>query len=94
MNQDTFVNRHIGPRKEDLNDMLSAIGADSLEDLISKTIPSSIRLKEELDLPHAMTEVEYAAHIQSIGKKNRLYKSYIGLGYYDTVVPNVIKRNV
>ncbi|MFT4595571.1 MAG: glycine dehydrogenase, partial [Bacteroidia bacterium] len=94
MNQDTFANRHIGPRGEDLKDMLSEIGANSMEELIAKTIPASIRLKEELNLADAMTEVEYAAHIQSIGKKNRLYKTYIGLGYYDTVVPNVVKRNV
>ena len=94
MNQDKFVNRHIGPREEDLQEMLSTIGVDSLEELISKTVPASIRLKEELDIPEAMTEVEYAAHIKSIGEKNKLYKSYIGLGYYDTVVPNVVKRNV
>ncbi len=94
MKQDTFVNRHVGPRESDLQDMLSTIGVGSLEDLISKTIPASIRMKKDLDLPEAMTEVEYSNHIQSIGKKNKLYRSYIGLGYYDTVVPNVIKRNV
>lgn len=94
MNQDTFVNRHIGPREEDLQEMLSTIGVESLDELINKTVPASIRMKEELDILEAMTEVEYAAHIKAIGAKNKLYKSYIGLGYYDTVVPNVIKRNV
>ena len=94
MKQDTFVNRHIGPRESDLSEMLSTIGVDSMEDLIGKTIPASIRMKDDLDLPLAMTEVEFATHIQAIGKKNKLYSSYIGLGYYNTVVPNVVKRNV
>lgn len=94
MKQDIFVDRHIGPREADLKEMLSTIGVASLEDLIGKTIPESIRMKRELDLPPAMTEVEYAEHIKSIGAKNKLYRSYIGLGYYDTIVPNVIKRNV
>ncbi len=94
MNQDIFVNRHIGPRETDLEQMLAAIGVASIEELISKTVPASIRMKKELDLPAAMTEVEYAGHIRAIGAKNKLYQSYIGLGYYGTVVPNVIKRNV
>lgn len=94
MKQDVFVNRHIGPRDEDVPQMLKQIGAESIEDLIAKTIPASIRMKHELDLPDAMTELEYSAHIQSIGAKNKLFRSYIGLGYYDTVVPNVVKRNV
>jgi len=94
MNKDTFVNRHIGTREEDLQEMLLTIGVGSLEELISKTVPASIRMNKELDLPEAMTEVEYAEHIKAIGAKNKLYKTYIGLGYYDTVVPNVIKRNV
>ncbi|MCF8461999.1 MAG: aminomethyl-transferring glycine dehydrogenase [Flavobacteriales bacterium] len=94
MNQDTFVNRHIGTRAEDLQEMLATIGVASLEELISKTVPASIRMNRELDLPEAMTEVEYAEHIKAIGAKNKLYKTYIGLGYYDTVVPNVIKRNI
>ncbi|MBI1287455.1 MAG: aminomethyl-transferring glycine dehydrogenase [Flavobacteriales bacterium] len=94
MKQDTFVNRHIGPREEDVNAMLATIGVASLDELIEKTIPASIRMNRELDLPPAMTEVEYAEHVQAIGDKNKLYRSYIGLGYYDCVVPNVIKRNV
>ncbi|TNF29959.1 MAG: glycine dehydrogenase (aminomethyl-transferring), partial [Bacteroidetes bacterium] len=94
MNQDTFADRHIGPRTKDLNEMLATIGVASLDELIEKTVPASIRMNRELDLPSAMTEVEYATHIQAIGEKNKLYRSYIGLGYYDCVVPNVIKRNV
>lgn len=94
MKEDIFVDRHIGPRETDVAPMLKTIGVESIEDLISKTIPSSIRMKGELDLPGAMTEVEYADHIRTIGQKNKQYKSYIGLGYYDCVVPNAIKRNV
>ncbi|MFM1876457.1 MAG: hypothetical protein RL266_2194 [Bacteroidota bacterium] len=94
MKQDIFVDRHIGPREADLSEMLSIIGVSSLDELIGKTIPDSIRMKRELELPPAMTEVEYAEHIKSIGAKNKLFRSYIGLGYYDTIVPNVIKRNV
>lgn len=94
MNQDVFANRHIGPREEDLQEMLATIGVASLDELIDRTVPASIRMQGELAVADALTEVEYAAHIQAIGAKNKLYKSYIGLGYYDTVVPNVIKRNV
>lgn len=94
MKQDIFVNRHIGPREQDLKEMLATVGVASLDELIEKTIPASIRMKADLDLPPAMTEVEYSEHIHAIGKKNKLYRTYIGLGYYDTVVPNVIKRNV
>jgi len=94
MQQDIFANRHIGPRDNDLAPMLKTIGVKSVEQLIEKTVPSSIRMQNELDLPRALTEVEFAAHIETIGKKNRLYNSYIGLGYYNCVVPNVVRRNV
>ncbi|MCB9186030.1 MAG: aminomethyl-transferring glycine dehydrogenase [Flavobacteriales bacterium] len=94
MNQDIFVDRHIGPREADIPEMLSTIGVSSIEELIAKTIPASIRMKKDLDLPSAMTEVEYADHIRAIADKNKVFRSYIGLGYYDCVVPNVIKRNV
>ncbi len=94
MKQDVFVDRHIGPRNEDISEMLSAIGVGSIDELVGMTIPASIRMQKDLDLPSGMTEVEYAEHIQSIGQKNKLFRSYIGLGYYDCVVPNVVKRNV
>lgn len=94
MKQDVFVDRHIGPRNGDISEMLATIGVSSIEELISMTIPASIRMQKDLELPPAMTEVEYAEHIQSIGAKNKLFRSYIGLGYYDCVVPNVVKRNV
>jgi glycine dehydrogenase len=94
MQQDRFVDRHIGPRQKDIDTMLATIGMSSIEELIAKTIPASIRLKKDLDLPEAMTEAEFAAHIREVGAKNKLYRSYIGLGYYDCIVPNVVKRNV
>ncbi|MCF8257386.1 MAG: aminomethyl-transferring glycine dehydrogenase [Flavobacteriales bacterium] len=94
MQQDRFVDRHIGPRQKDIDNMLATIGVASIEELIDRTVPASIRLKKELNLPEAMTEAEFAAHIREVGAKNKLYRSYIGLGYYDCVTPNVIKRNV
>lgn len=94
MKQDQFAQRHIGPREEDLPEMLATIGVGSIDELIEKTIPASIRMQKELDLPRAMTEVEYAAHVQSIAAKNKVFRSYIGMGYYDCIVPNVVKRNV
>lgn len=74
--------------------MLQTIGVSSIDELIAQTIPASIRMKKELELTPALTEMEYAEHIQGIAKKNKLFRSYIGLGYYDCIVPNVIKRNV
>jgi glycine dehydrogenase len=89
-----FSDRHNGPNEADQQRMLRAIGADSLEDLISQTIPKSIRLKTPLELDSAMTEAQFLAHASALAKKNKLYKSYIGTGYYDTITPPVILRNV
>jgi glycine dehydrogenase len=94
MNVNNFSERHIGPRPSEVNDMLKAIGMSSMEELISKTIPADIRLKGELNISAAMTEHEYLKHIKSIGAKNKLYKTYIGRGYYGTITPSVILRNV
>jgi glycine dehydrogenase len=91
---DKFSNRHIGPRGKDINDMLSACGASSLEQLIEETIPAKIRLKKELDLAPAMTEFEYLNHIKALSSKNKVFKSHIGLGYNNTITPSVIKRNI
>lgn len=89
-----FASRHIGPRYNDLQQMLEKTGVNSLDELIDQTIPSSIRLKKTLSLPEAMSEYEYMNHIEELGSKNKTYKSYIGLGYYNTILPNVIKRNI
>lgn len=94
MRTDAFALRHIGPREEDLNHMLNTIGVDSLDQLIYETIPDDIRLKNELNLDPALTEYEYAAHIRELGRKNKVFKSYIGLGYHPSIVPAVIQRNI
>ncbi|MGZ9674989.1 aminomethyl-transferring glycine dehydrogenase [Flavobacterium sp. GNP001] len=94
MKTDAFALRHIGPRENDLAHMLRTIGASSLEQLIDETIPSDIRLQADLDLPAAMTEYEFASHIYNLGNKNRVFQSYIGLGYHAAIIPAVIQRNV
>jgi glycine dehydrogenase len=94
MRTDAFALRHIGPRESDLNHMFKTIGVENFDQLIYETLPDDIRLKSELDLEPALTEYEYLNHIQELGKKNKLFKSYIGLGYHPTIVPAVIQRNI
>jgi len=89
-----FQDRHIGPNEQDLERMLQTTGASSLDQLVDQTVPKSIRLKQPLTLEPAMTESEFLARATELAKKNRLMKSYIGMGYYDTVTPPVILRNV
>lgn len=91
---DKFVNRHNGPRENDVKAMLSKIGAKSVDELIDQTIPSAIRLKKPLDLAAGMTEYDYHKHLRAIAAKNKVFKSYIGLGYNNTIIPPVIQRNV
>jgi glycine dehydrogenase len=94
MKTDSFALRHLGPRNHDLPKMLKTIGVESLEQLINETIPADIRLKKPLELEHIMTEYEFANHIRLLGRTNKVYKSYIGLGYHPTVVPAAIQRNI
>ncbi len=89
-----FHYRHIGPNAAETKQMLEVIGENSLESLIDKTIPKGIRLKDELNLPEAISEQEYLTEIKKIASKNKLYKNYIGQGYYGTITPSVILRNV
>ncbi len=89
-----FRHRHIGPNHQDTQKMLQRIGVSSLNDLIDNIVPGDIRLNRELDLPIALTEYEYLNLIRSIAAKNKLYKSYIGQGYYNTITPPVIQRNL
>lgn len=89
-----FLPRHIGPNKQATAQMLKTIGEDSLDALVEKTVPSNIKMKNSLDLPQAMSEHEYLTHIKEVSLKNKIYKTYIGQGYYDTIVPSVILRNV
>jgi glycine dehydrogenase len=94
MRTDAFALRHIGPRENDLQHMFKTIGVESLDQLIYETVPDNIRLKKDLDLDAPMTEYEYLSHIQELGNKNKVFKSYIGLGYHPAIVPAVIQRNV
>jgi glycine dehydrogenase len=89
-----FASRHIGPDQKDISLMLKEIGVSSLEQLIGETIPSSIRLKKDLDLPSAKTEYAFLKELRKIASKNKIFTSYIGLGYYNTITPTVIQRNV
>jgi len=94
MNTNSFAQRHIGPRKSDLNKMLKTIGLNSMEELINQTIPEDILLKERLSLNKAMSEQEYQEHNNLLSLKNKLYKTYIGLGYHNSFLPPVIQRNI
>lgn len=94
MDTTKFVNRHVGIAAEDLPAMLKAIGVHSLEELIDQTIPSNIRLKQAINLPDPMTEREFAEHINELASKNEVFTSYIGMGWYDTICPAPIQRNV
>lgn len=89
-----FAGRHIGPRKQDVAAMLHTIGVSSLDELISKTVPASIRMDGELDLPGAMSEAAYLRHIKDVSLRNDLHRNFIGQGYYDTYTPSVILRNI
>ncbi len=91
---DQFTDRHIGPNQEELSEMLQIIKVDSLEQLIDETIPAHIRLQKELDLPEAQTEFEYLRELKEVASMNKVYKSYIGMGYYGTITPSVILRNI
>src|SRR5438309_11701095 len=88
-----FQERHIGPNENHTAEMLKTIGARSLSELIDRTVPSGIRMQNDLDLPPAMSEYAYLQHIKDVSLKNKVFKTYIGQGYYDTITPSVILRN-
>lgn len=95
MSQDKFVSRHVGSSPAQVEQMLETIGVKSVDELIDQVVPATIRLKKPLDLPaEGMTESEYADHIRALGRKNKIYRSLIGMGYYGTTAPAVILRNV
>jgi len=89
-----FSSRHIGPREQDLKRMLETIGVDSIDTLIDETVPAKIRLKKPIDLNSARSEHFYLRELEGLAKKNKLFRSYIGMGYYNTIVPPAIQRNV
>jgi len=94
MQTDSFVLRHLGPHENQVQAMLKTIGVKSLDELIYNTIPDDILLKNNLNLPEAMSENEFASHIQKLGSKNKQFKTYIGLGYHATTLPSVSQRNI
>jgi len=92
--KDMLQSRHIGITDKEEAIMLQTIGVKSLDELIAQTIPSSIRLKDAIILPPALTERQYSKHINDIASKNKIFTSYIGKGWYDTCTPAVIQRNI
>lgn len=92
--QDEFAHRHIGPNSTKIQEMLNSLGYQSLDDLIDNTIPPAIRLHNPLNLPSAKTEKEALAQLKEIANQNLVYRSFIGMGYYDCVTPTVIQRNI
>jgi glycine dehydrogenase len=91
---DRFENRHIGINETDLHSMLQTIGVNSLETLIDETIPENIRNRAALNLPEAISEYEYLRSLKKIADKNKVFTNYLGMGYYGTITPSVILRNV
>ncbi|GGH66461.1 MAG: glycine dehydrogenase (aminomethyl-transferring) [Bacteroidetes bacterium] len=94
MKTHSFAFRHIGPRDHEAEEMLKTIGVDSLDELIAQTVPDNIRMKEPLNLAPALTEQEFLVHIQEQARKNQVFRTYIGLGYHNTILPGVIQRNI
>lgn len=94
MISDNFVDRHIGPRDHELPHMLKTVGVNSMDQLIAKVVPDSVRIKKPLRLPDAMNEFQYLNHIRNIGTKNKMFRSFIGQGYYGVAPLSVITRNV
>jgi len=89
-----FSDRHIGPRGNDFKEMLSLVNASSIEQLINETIPGKIHLGREMNLPDALSESRFIEHMKGIAQKNKNYRSYIGMGYFNTILPGVIQRNI
>ena len=94
MKTDVFALRHIGPREVHCNEMLELVGTPSIEELISETVPDNIRLQSPLNLDAPLSEQEYLEHIHHLASKNKVYKSYIGMGYHPSNLPAVIQRNI
>ena len=91
---DTFERRHVGPSSADIQNMLEALDIDSLDTLIDQTVPANIRLQNRLNLPPALSETEALADMRALADQNKVFRSFIGLGYNDTIVPGVIQRNI
>jgi glycine dehydrogenase len=94
MKKYNFSDRHIGPRKSEISTMLKSVGVDAISDLINQTIPSHIQLHSDMDLPEPLSEHRFIEHMKTLASQNRCYRSYIGMGYFNTVLPGVIQRNI
>ena len=94
MATDNFVSRHNGPRESEIGHMLKHIGVSSIEELIDQTLPKAIRLPKPIAIPEGISEYEFFKKIKAIAAKNKLYRSFIGMGYYGTATPAVIQRNI
>ena len=94
MAQDKFIDRHVGVGPSEMKQMLEVIGVGSLDELVAQIVPATIRLKKPLDLPDGMSEYEFADHIRDLARKNKQFRSFIGMGYYPTATPAAILRNV
>ena len=94
MKKYNFSDRHIGPRDTDIKAIMKYVGVNSIEELIDQTIPNHIQLNSKMDLPKPMSEIRFIEHMKSLANKNKCYRSYIGMGYYNTVLPGVIQRNI
>ncbi|MFD2584720.1 aminomethyl-transferring glycine dehydrogenase [Pedobacter vanadiisoli] len=92
--KEDFQNRHIAPNEADTAEMLHTVGVNSIDELIEQTVPTAIRLKQPLNLPAAKSETEYLGALKQTSLLNKVFKSFIGQGYYDTITPGVILRNV
>ncbi len=91
---DRFINRHIGPNEAEASEMLKLAGYSSLDELINATVPDNIRRQDKMDIPAALSEFEYLTELKKIAEKNKIFKSFIGRGYYGTITPSVISRNI
>lgn len=91
---DKFINRHIGPSEDEIQEMLKVCDVNSVDELINQTIPPKIKLQTELELEPELSEYEFIKKLKFLASKNKIYKSYIGMGYYPTILPPVIQRNI
>ena len=89
-----FIQRHIGPTADDQKNMVKKVGAQTLQDLIEKTVPENILIKEELKIDQPMSENDALKKLKLLSKRNEIYRNFIGMGYYNTITPNVILRNI
>ena len=94
MDTQGFVFRHVGPNANEVASMLSEINASSIEELVAQTVPESIRLKQPISLPAAISEHAFSKHLSTLGKQNTVFSSFIGLGYHEAILPGVIQRNI